>query len=111
MDEGQSCFRKKTDRRCAFCAAKRRTNETCMLNKKVKKTAEKKITVNAAFAEKRLGVEKIHSFDKSKTAEKTKVFEKSRKFEKSKRPEKFHLLEKKSLLKKLAHDVAFFRLA
>ena len=110
-DERQSCFRKKSDRRCVFCAAKGRTNETCMLNRKMKKTAEKKIIVNTAFFEKRSIVEKIYSFEKSKTAKKIKIFEKNRKSEKFKKSEKSHLFEKKSLLKKPVHDVVFFRLA
>ena len=111
MDEGQSCFRKNADRRCAFCAAKGRTNETCMLSKKIKKTAEKKIAVNVVFVEKRLGAEKIHLFEKFKTVEKSKAFEKKREFEKNKKSEKIRLSEKKTLFKKTVHDDAFFKLA
>ena len=50
LDERQNCFRKKkTDRRCAFCAAKDRTNETCIVDKKKKSD---KISERIAFFEK-----------------------------------------------------------
>ena len=111
LDEGQNCYRKKIDRRCAFCAAKGRTHETCMLGREVKKIAEKKTIVNAVPVERRSAAEKSYPSERFKTVEKIKIPEKSREPEKSKRFEKSRLVEKKTLLKRFAHDVASFRLA